>query len=217
MPRIRNKSERDTILESIFTLYPQKRIELEFETPFQLLVAVMLSAQMTDKGVNKATKKLFEQVGAPEDILQLDEEVVRNMLHSINYYRVKTKHLFLTAQKLVNDYNGIIPNSLEEMQKLPGVGIKTAKVVLSHLYNAPYIGVDTHIHRVMNRMGIVKTTTPEATDKALDRLLSDDQKTTLHHSIVLFGRYVCTAKKCECRKTPLGKWCQCIECYQKKL
>ncbi len=149
---LRKKPERDHILEHIFLLYPQKTIELNFETPFQLLMAVMLSAQMTDKGVNRATETLFQRVQTPEDLLQIKEEEVLKMLRSINYYRVKTKHLFATAQKLINDYDSTIPNSLEEMQKLPGVGIKTAKVVLSHLYNAPYIGVDTHIHRVMNRM-----------------------------------------------------------------
>ena len=241
--KLRTKSERDEILESIFALYPTKLIELDFETPFQLLTAVMLSAQMTDKWVNKATKKLFELVKTPADLLMLDPELVEWMLRGVNYYRVKTKHLFMTAEKLISDIQsknelnsdiakhfamqkeifngGDLPwtanrvtvwaqskqEALAYLQTLPWVGIKTAKVVLSHLYDMPFIGVDTHIHRVMNRMGIVKTKTPEETDKKLEKLLSEDQKRTMHHAIVLFGRYVCTARKCHCSETKLAKWC----------
>ncbi len=118
-PRLRNKTERDEIIQSIFALYPDKTIELDFETPFQLLMAVMLSAQMTDKGVNRATKKLFEKVKNPSDLLQEDIEQVETMLRSINYYRVKTRHLFETAKKLIEEYQGEIPNSLSEIQNLP--------------------------------------------------------------------------------------------------
>jgi len=184
--KLRSKAERDEILNEIFRLYPTKTIELDFETPFQLLAAVMLSAQMTDKGVNKATKKLFEIVKIPADLLKLEAEKVEIMLRGVNYYRVKTKHLFQTAEKLVHEHGGKIPHTLETIRTLPGVGVKTAKVVLSHLYDMPFIGVDTHIHRVMNRMGIVKTKTPEETDKKLEKLLSEDQKRTMHHAIVLF-------------------------------
>lgn len=210
--RLRTKAERGQILQAIYELYPEKTIELDFQTPFQLLIAVMLSAQMTDRGVNKATKKLFEKVKNPSDLLQLEAKEVETMLRSINYYKVKTRHIFETAKKLIENYSEKIPDSLGEIQKLPGVGIKTAKVVLSHLYDAPFIGVDTHIHRVMNRMAIVKTKTPAETDKKLEKLLTDVQKRTMHHAIVLFGRYVCTARKCSCHNTPLKKWCQCSEC-----
>lgn len=102
------------------------------------------------------------------------------------------------------------------MRSLPGVGIKTTKVVLSHLYDMPLIGVDTHIHRVMNRMGIVKTKTPEETDRKLEKLLTEKQKKVLHHAIVLFGRYICTAKNCTCSETPLNIWCTCKQCMQKR-
>lgn len=210
--RLRTKTERDQILQAIYELYPEKTIELDFQTPFQLLIAVMLSAQMTDKGVNRATKKLFEKVKNPSDLLQLEMEEVETMLRSINYYRVKTRHIFETAKKLIEDYSEKIPDSLTEIQRLPWVGIKTAKVVLSHLYDAPFIGVDTHIHRVMNRMGIVRTSTPTETDKKLEKLLTDEQKRTMHHAVVLFGRYVCTAKKCHCSDTKLKEWCQCEMC-----
>ncbi len=119
MPRLRTLVERDVILHSIFELYPQRKIELNFETPFQLLIAVMLSAQMTDKGVNRATTILFQKVRAPEDLLQIQQEEVENMLRSINYYRVKTRHIFQTAQKLLKDFDGKIPDTLSEIQKLP--------------------------------------------------------------------------------------------------
>jgi len=216
MTRLRNKDERNIILEQIYALYPDKKIELDFETPFQLLVAVMLSAQMTDTWVNRATKKLFKKVRTPSDLLTLSQEEVETKLRSINYYRVKTKHIFETAGKLLSDYHGEIPPTLKDIQTLPWVGIKTAKVVLSHLYDMPFIGVDTHIHRVMNRMGIVHTKTPEETDKKLEKLLTNEQKRTMHHAIVLFGRYICTARKCRCSETELKKWCQCEECVTER-
>lgn len=150
--KLRTKSERDEILQEIYNLYPTKLIELDFKTPFQLLTAVMLSAQMTDKGVNKATKRLFEIVKTPADLLKIEPEKVETILRGVNYYRVKTKHLFATAKKLVEEHHGNIPRTMESIRTLPGVGVKTAKVVLSHLYDMPFIGVDTHIHRVMNRM-----------------------------------------------------------------
>lgn len=210
--RLRNKTERDIILQSIFEIYPHKTIELDFETPFQLLVAVMLSAQMTDKGVNRATKELFKLVKNPEDLLRLEREKVEIMLRSLNYYRVKTKHIFETAEKLLKEHHGKIPTTMQAILTFPGAGVKTAKVVLSHLYDMPLIGVDTHIHRVMNRMGIVHTKNPEETDRILEKLLSNHQKRTVHHAIVLFGRYICTARKCTCRETTLSQWCQCSEC-----
>ncbi len=210
--KLRTKSERDEILQSIFELYPTKLIELDFETPFQLITAVILSAQMTDKWVNKATKRLFEFVKTPADLLRLEPEEVEIMLRGVNYYRVKTRHLFQTAEKLVAEHQWHIPRTMEWIRTLPWVGVKTAKVVLSHLYDMPFIGVDTHIHRVMNRLGIVKTRTPDETDKKLEKLLSEDQKRSMHHAIVLFGRYICMAKKCKCSETPLAKWCGCEGC-----
>jgi len=117
--RLRTKAERDQILQAIYELYPEKTIELDFSTPFQLLIAVMLSAQMTDKGVNKATKSLFKKVEVPSDLLRLKQDEVETMLRSINYYKVKTRYLFETAKKLIDDYRGKIPDSLAEIQKLP--------------------------------------------------------------------------------------------------
>lgn len=119
MTRLRTKSERDIILQLIYELYPEKHIELDFETPFQLLVAVMLSAQMTDKGVNKATKELFKIVKNPKDILKLEQEKVETMFRSLNYYRVKTRHIFETAKRLVQEYHGKIPSTMEDILTLP--------------------------------------------------------------------------------------------------
>lgn len=151
----------------------------------------------------------------PADLLKLEPAKVETMLRGVNYYRVKTKHLFATAKKLMEEHHGNIPRTMESIRTLPGVGVKTAKVVLSHLYDMPFIGVDTHIHRVMNRMGIVKTKNPEETDKKLEKLLTDEQKRTMHHAIVLFGRYVCTARKCRCSETKFAKWCGCKHCKNK--
>ena len=217
----------------------------------------------------------------PTDLLKLEPEKVETLLQGVNYYRVKTKHLFMTAEKIeldIHSENEIVSNisayfamqkqifkretvwagwnqietwkqsltnfsllnrtltssllevkfthfsdtfstksikeALSYMQTLPWVGVKTAKVVLSHLYDMPFIGVDTHIHRVMNRVSIVKTKTPEETDKKLEKLLTDEQKRTMHHAIVLFWRYICTARKCRCSETELWKWCQCEGCIR---
>lgn len=212
-----NADTREEILRKILAIYPDKTIELDFKTPFQLLMAVMLSAQMTDKGVNKATPELFSKVQEPKDMLILTRGEVAQMIRSVNYWNTKAKHIYMTAEMLNDLYSGNIPDTLEEIIKLPGVGVKTGKVVLSHLYNKPYIGVDTHIHRVMNRMSIVKTKTPEETDKKLEQLLTDEQKSTMHHAIVLFGRYICTARDCKCNETALFKFCHCEQCQKKKL
>ena len=210
------KEKIQIILDKILEKYPEKTIELDFETPFQLLVAVMLSAQMTDIWVNRATKDLFTKVREPGDMLLLDQDSVTMMIRSVNYYNTKAKHMLKTAHMLHTEYDWVIPDTLEKITKFPGVGIKTGKVVLSHLYNKPYIGVDTHIHRVMNRMGIVKTSTPEQTDRELEQLLTQDQKMNMHHAIVLFGRYICTAKNCKCHETNLREYCQCDQCSKFK-
>lgn len=179
-------AELDRILAVIAREYPDIRTELDYETPFQFLVAVMLSAQTTDKQVNKVTPPYFQLVRSPEDALRIGPEETEKLLSGVNYFKTKAKHVRMTAEILTSVFHGEIPRTIKEIQTLPGVGIKTAKVVLSVLYDLPYVGVDTHVHRVLNRLKVVKTKTPEDTDRAVEKKFTTAQKKGSHHPLVLF-------------------------------
>ncbi|MDD2565327.1 MAG: endonuclease III [Candidatus Gracilibacteria bacterium] len=200
--------ESEEIFELIYTNSKKIKTELNYSTPFQFLIAVIMSAQTTDKQVNIATKDFFEKVKIPEDLVTWKLEDIEKYFKSLNYYKTKSKSILATAKLLTKDYKSIIPNSLEEIQKLPGVGIKTAKVVLGVLYDAPYIGVDTHVHRICNRIGICTTKTPEETDKFLEINISTETKRKVHHALVLFGRYTCTARNPKCESCFLNNTCE---------
>ncbi|MDD2891405.1 MAG: endonuclease III [Candidatus Gracilibacteria bacterium] len=204
---MKTKSQISHILTEIARMYPDIRTELDYETPFQFLIAVILSAQTTDKQVNKTTPPLFTLVREPEDIGNLSLAEVERFVSSVNFYKNKAKFIRQSGEKLVHEFGGIIPNDLKKIQSLPGVGVKTAKVVLAVLYDAPYVGVDTHVHRVMNRIGIVKTKTPEETDRVLEKKLTHEQKLIIHHPLVLFGRYHCMARKPKCESCPIREMC----------
>lgn len=183
---MKTKKQISFILGTIESMYPDIRTELDYETPFQFLIAVILSAQTTDKQVNRTTPELFSCVREARDIGLLEPSEVERMIASVNFYKNKAKFIRQTGIILDTQFGGNIPNDLVLLQKLPGVGIKTAKVVLAVLYNGAYVGVDTHIHRVMNRIGIVRTHMPEETDRVLDKKLTYEQKLTAHHPLVLF-------------------------------
>lgn len=202
-----NKSARNDIIHQIYTLYGGKKIELDYTTDFQLLCAVILSAQTTDKQVNKITPPFFEKVVEAKDVIHMTLEEIEWYLKYVNFFRNKSKFIKKTGTILAEHYDGIIPNDLKLIQTFPGIGIKTAKVVLSVLYDMPYVWVDTHIHRVMNRIGIVETKMPEETDKKIDSIFSITEKKILHHPFVLFGRYECTARKPKCENCILQKKC----------
>ncbi len=195
------------IIREIISLYWGKKIELDFETPFQLLTAVILSAQTTDKQVNRITPPFFAKVREAKDIFTLSVDELEWYFKYVNFFRNKSRYIFATGIRLAEEYEGRIPNDLTLLQTFPGIGIKTAKVVLSVLYDMPYIGVDTHIHRVMNRIGIVETKTPEQTDREIDTIFTLKQKRSFHHPCVLFWRYTCTARKPKCESCTLKKWC----------
>ncbi|MFA7298294.1 MAG: endonuclease III [Candidatus Absconditabacterales bacterium] len=186
-------------------LFPNPETELHYSTPFQLVVAVMLSAQATDVQVNKVTDKIFKKIKKPEDLLNMGVTIFENSISSINYYHTKAKHIFETA-KILKQWKQI-PSELEELMKLPGVGIKTAKVIAHVLYDKPFIAVDTHIHRVSNRLGLVKTTVPEKTSELLEKRIPDEYKDLAHHALVLFGRYYCTARNPKCENCKLKTIC----------
>lgn len=204
---MKTKKQISHILSEIARMYPDIRTELDYETPFQFLVAVILSAQTTDKQVNRTTPPLFSRVREAVDMTNLSPEEVERLVASVNYYKNKAKFIRSAGEKLAREFGWIIPNDLKAIQSLPWVGIKTAKVVLAVLYDAPYVGVDTHVHRVMNRIGIVKTKSPEETDKILEKKLTYEQKLVAHHPLVLFGRYHCTARKPKCSICPIQEMC----------
>lgn len=216
-------------LPIIFTylkeLFPNPETELHYSTPFQLVVAVMLSAQATDLQVNKVTEKLFKKIQKPEDLLALGFPSFKTAIRSINYYNTKAKHIYETASLLmkneklrIKNYKHWIPNTLEELMKLPWVGVKTGKLIAHVLYDKPFIAVDTHIHRVSNRLWLVKspilkdtsplhTISPEKTSELLEKIIPDSYKDHAHHSLVLFGRYYCKAVKPKCESCKLQKIC----------
>lgn len=194
------------IFDYLKELFPAPETELHYSTPFQLVVAVMLSAQATDKQVNKVTEKLFRKVKKPADVVSLWFENFEKSISSVNYYKSKAKHIFETAEEMKNEElkmknvgkKYLIPDSLDELMKFPGIGIKTAKLIAHVLYAKPFIAVDTHIHRVANRLWLVKTTAPEKTSELLEKLIPDSAKDIAHHGLVLFGRYHCMARNPKC-------------------
>ncbi len=195
------------IKNTLFKMYPENKTELKYSNDYQLLIAVLMSAQTTDKQVNKANEKFFQVLKKPEDALKLWVEWIKKYIKSIWFYNNKAKNIYETSKILIEKYNGKIPQTLEELTKLPGVWIKTAKVVLAILYNQPYLPVDTHVHRVLNRLGIVNTKTPLETDKKAAEILDKDATIKLHHSLIFFWRYHCTARNPKCNECPFTKIC----------
>lgn len=193
--------------KSLFSLYPNALTELYYNTEFQLLVAIIMSAQSTDKQVNKINKYFFEVLKNPLDGVNLWEKKIKEFIKSISFFNNKSHHIFETSRLLVEKYNSKIPSTLSELVNLPWVGIKTAKVFLSIIYRAPYLAVDTHVHRVLNRIGIVKTKTPLATNNAIEKIFTAGDNVDLHHSLVLFGRYHCIARKPKCLTCQLNEIC----------
>lgn len=193
------------VFEYLKELYPDPKTELEYSTDFQLLVAVILSAQTTDKQVNKVTQSLFKEIKEPKDVLLMGISNLKKAVSSVNYFNSKSKYIYETARKLIEIWK--IPHDLIQIQKLPGVGIKTAKVILHVLYDMPLIAVDTHVHRVCNRLGLVKTKEPEKTSELLEKIVPNDYKSIAHHSLILFGRYLCKARNPLCAKCKLNILC----------
>lgn len=196
-----------SILSTMKSMFPNYKVELDFGTPFQLLVAVILSAQTTDKQVNKVTYLLFESIKWPEDVLLLWEAKLKDSIKSIWLYNSKWTNIYKLAQILVENKSQF-PSNLEEFEKLPWVGMKTAKVVMNILYDARYMPVDTHIHRVSNRLWIVSTKDPKQTSIELEDLLSHEQKEYAHLVMIFFGRYFCLAKNPKCNECPFTNICK---------
>jgi len=207
---MRKKELYDRVIAYFEQAMPVAETELHYEDPFQLLVAVILSAQCTDKRVNMITPALFRDFPTAEAMAATTSDVVYEYIRSVSYPNNKAKHLVGMAQMLVRDYGGQVPDTLEELVKLPGVGRKTANVIQSVVFHKAAMAVDTHVFRVSHRIGLVPgtCTTPLATEKYLTRYIPEALIPKAHHWLILHGRYVCTARNPKCEKCGLNGICQ---------
>jgi endonuclease III len=197
----------NAMLEELHILYPNARTELEFETPFHLLIATILSAQATDVSVNAATPALFEQYPNAKALENADLETVEGYIKSIGLYRNKAKNIIASAKMLQAKYNGDVPNNFEALLTLPGVGRKTATVVLSNAYERPGIAVDTHVGRLARRMGFSVSQNPDVVETDLEQVFPKDQWIFVHHALILHGRRVCDSRKPQCAACRLLELC----------
>jgi len=189
------------------SLNPEPKGELDYVNPFTLLVAVVLSAQATDVGVNKATPALFAAADTPEKMVALGEDKIRNYIKTIGLFNAKAKNVYKLSQILIEEYNSTVPEDRDELVKLPGVGRKTANVVVSMAFGQPTIAVDTHIFRVSNRTGLAKGKNVDLVEAKLEKVVPDEFKFHCHHWLILHGRYICKARKPDCANCHVHDLC----------
>lgn len=201
------KKQAENILEILASKNPNPATELVFETPWQLLVATVLSAQSTDKQVNKVTKKLFLDCPGPEEMAALAPEELAEKIKTLGLYRNKSKNLVATAQLIVNKFAGQVPQTREELESLPGIGRKSANVILANAFGIPAFAVDTHVFRVANRTGLAAAKNPRETEKQLTEIIPEELWSKAHHWLILHGRYICTARSPKCGDCPLYQHC----------
>jgi endonuclease-3 len=191
---------------------PDPVTELHYDNPFQLLVAVILSAQCTDKRINQVTPALFERFPTPESLAASTSDEVFTYIRSVSYPNNKAKHLVGMAKILVEVFNSVVPSAIDNLQKMPGVGRKTANVIASVVFDAPAMAVDTHVFRVSNRIGLThNATTPLATEKQLVKYLPEEVIRVAHHWLILHGRYICVARTPKCEICPISWFCKYYE------
>ncbi|GAA5235763.1 endonuclease III [Verticiella sediminum] len=203
-----NRAKRQEIFERLRAANPHPTTELEYGTPFQLLIAVLLSAQATDKSVNLATRTLFAEHGTPASMLALGEEGVADYIKTIGLYRTKARNVIATCRILLEQHGGEVPQDRESLEALPGVGRKTANVVLNTAFGQPTIAVDTHIFRVANRTGIAPGKDVVAVEQALLKFVPREFLHDAHHWLILHGRYVCVARTPKCPQCGIADLCE---------
>jgi endonuclease III len=203
-----NQSKRRAIFERFHAANPEPRGELHFKTPFELLVAVILSAQATDKSVNLATDELYQRANTPEGLLKLGQKGLERHVKSIGLYRTKAKNILATCKLLIEKHGGEVPHTREALEELPGVGRKTANVVLNIAFGEPTIAVDTHLFRIGNRTGIAPGKTPLEVEERLLKFIPDEFKLHAHHWLILHGRYVCVARNPKCGECLIRDLCE---------
>jgi endonuclease-3 len=207
-PRLRDRATVREIFGRFAAALPNPRGELNYRNPFTLLVAVVLSAQATDAGVNKATAKLFEVADTPEKMLALGEAKLIDMIKTIGLYRAKAKNIIALSERLIKDYGGEVPRTREELETLPGVGRKTANVVLNTAFGVSVIAVDTHVFRVSNRIPIAPGKTPREVEDGLEKVVPEEYKLKAHHWLILHGRYTCKALRPDCGNCLINDLCR---------
>ena len=204
-----NKENRKKVLDELEKLYGGEKCGLDFTSPFELLIATMLSAQCTDVRVNIVTGELFKEYNTPEKLLTLNEGELREKIKSCGLSNTKAKNILLTCHMLLSEYNGVVPETMEELIKLPGVGRKTANVVMSNAFDVPAIAVDTHVFRIAHKLKLVgpSADTPQKTEDALLKLYPRQYWGPINHQWVLFGRQICIARRPKCAECFLSDLC----------
>lgn len=197
-----------TIFKRFKAENPHPTTELAYHNPFQLLIAVMLSAQATDKSVNKATDALFKIAKTPEQFLAIGEAKLKTHFKTLNYYQTKTKHVIATCRLLIDQFKSKVPDDRKSLESLPGVGRKTANVILNTCFGQPTLAVDTHIFRVANRIGLAHGKTPLAVETQLLKVIPKPYQLDAHHWLILHGRYVCLARKPRCTSCLISDLCE---------
>jgi endonuclease-3 len=206
-------AEREAFFSRLAAVDPEPKTELEYATPFQLLVAVILSAQATDKSVNLATKALFRAAPTPKKMAALGEEKLTDYIKTIGLYKTKARNVIATAQRILEQHGGEVPHDRDALEALPGVGRKTANVVLNIVFGEPTIAVDTHIFRLANRTGLAPGKDVAAVEKKLLKVVPEVYRQHAHHWLILHGRYVCKARKPECWRCIVRESCNYKDRY----
>ena len=208
---MRRKERVDQFIAYFTTHSPQAETELEYSNPYELLVAVILSAQCTDKRINKVTPALFAAFPTPEELAASHFDEVFPYIKSVSYPNNKTKHLIGMAKMLIEDFDGVVPDNLKDLQKLPGVGRKTANVIASVIYDQPAMAVDTHVFRVAARIGLTRgAKNPYETEMQLIKHIPEEKIHLAHHWLILHGRYVCTARNPKCHECGISPFCHFV-------
>lgn len=201
------KGRYQTILTELERLYPEAKPALRYETPYQLLVAVILSAQCTDERVNKVTEKLFPEYGTPQTMVTLAQPELEQKIYSCGFYHMKAEHILSASRDILEKFGGEVPRDLQALQTLAGVGRKTANVVYSVAFHGDAIAVDTHVFRVSNRLGLAQASTPEKTEEQLMENIPREKWSRAHHWLIYHGRRVCHSRKPDCETCTLRLWC----------
>jgi endonuclease-3 len=206
-PKLLNEAQANALFATFAAAEPHPKTELVAPNPFCLLVAIVLSAQATDVSVNKATVALFKRASTPQALLELGEAGLKQYIKTIGLFNAKAKNVMALCARLISEYGGQVPTTREALETLPGVGRKTANVWLNCALGLPTIGVDTHVFRVANRLGLCATKNPLATELALEKAIPHQWKQHAHHWLILHGRYVCKARTPECGRCAVRQWC----------